>query len=260
MVEHDESPLLANVLARRFDFHDTRHEARRIFGEILGTFFLVLVAVGADMVNARFGGHEISPAARTTAPALMVGTIILFMGALSGAHLNPGVTIAFALRRDFPWRRVPGYLVAQIIGGVLAVGLLVALLGKQGQAGLTLPGHGISAGTAMWWEMILTVGLVSTVLGTASGAQSLGPLAAFGVAGYIALAGLWASPVSGTSMNPVRSIAPALVLERWTSWWAYVVGPFGGALVAVGIAQILRGPGGGPTGKKAAQGSQGPIE
>ncbi len=250
----------ANVFARRFDFEDEQYEARRIFGEVLGTFFLVLVAAGADMVNVRFGGHAVSAAARTTAPALMVGVIILFMGALSGAHLNPGVTIAFALRRDFPWRRVPAYVAAQFSGGTLAMLLLVALVGRHGSAGLTVPGHGIGTLRAMWWEMILTVGLVSTILGTASGAQSLGPLAAFGVAGYIALAGLWSSPVSGASMNTVRSLAPALILDRWMSWWAYLIGPIGGALIAVGIAYILRGPGGGSTGKKAAQGSQGPLQ
>ena len=91
---------------------------------------------------------------------------------------------------------------------------------------------------------MLTVGLVSTILGTASGAQNLGPIAALGVGGYIALAGLWGSPVSGASMNPARSLGPALVLNDWTSWWAYLVGPLAGAIIAVGIAYLLRGPGG----------------
>src|SRR5262249_18452468 len=157
--------------------------------------------------------------------ALMVMAIILFMGAVSGAHLNPGVTIAFALRRDFPWRRVPPYILAQFLGAILAPLLLWALIGKQGSAGLTLPGHGISTGTAMAWEVVLTVGLVSTILGTASGAQQLGSFAAIGVGSYIALAGLWGSPVSGASMNTARSLGPALVFNDWTSWWAYLVGP-----------------------------------
>jgi len=189
------------------------------------------------------------------APALMVLAIILFMGAVSGAHLNPAVSISFALRGNFPWKRVPAYIVAQFLGAILATLLLWALIGKQGSAGLTLPGHGISTGTAMLWELVLTAGLVSTILGTASGAQNLGPIAALGVGSYIALAGLWGSPVSGASMNPARSLGPALVLNDWTSWWAYLVGPILGGMIAVGIAYILRGPGGGESGTAAAEGT-----
>jgi aquaporin Z len=191
------------------------------------------------------------------APALMVAAIILFMGAVSGAHLNPAVSVAFALRGDFPWKRVPAYIVAQFLGAVLATLLLWALIGKQGSAGLTLPGPGISATTAMLWELVLTTGLVSVILGTASGAQQIGTIAAFGVASYIALAGLWGAPVSGASMNPARSLGPALVLGDWTAWWAYLVGPVAGAGVAVGIAYILRGRGGGLSGVQAAQGTLG---
>jgi glycerol uptake facilitator-like aquaporin len=139
----------------------------------------------------------------------MVAAIILFMGTVSGAHLNPAVSIGFALRGDFPWRRVPAYVVAQFAGAVLATLLLWALIGKQGSAGLTLPGTGISAATAMLWEVVLTAGLVSVILGTASGAQQIGPLAAIGVGSYIALAGLWGSPVSGASMNPAAALKRA---------------------------------------------------
>jgi aquaporin Z len=245
-----------NSFVREFDFWDDRYEGRRLFSELLGTFFLVLVAVGGGMVSARFGG-VVPYGAKVVAPALMVMAVILFMGAVGGAHLNPAVSIAFALRGNFPWRRVPAYIVAQFVGAALATLLLWALVGKQGSAGLTLPGPGISTGTAMVWELVLTVGLVSTILGTASGAQNLGPLAALGVSGYIALAGLWGSPVSGASMNPARSLAPALVLNDWTSWWAYLLGPILGALIAVGIAYVLRGPGGGESGTAAAQGTLG---
>src|ERR1700691_3426543 len=96
-----------NSVARQFDFADDSYEWRRLFSEVLGTFFLVLVAVGAGMVNARFGGHAVPYGARVTAPGLMVAAIILFMGTVSGAHLNPVVSVAFALRGDFPWKRVP---------------------------------------------------------------------------------------------------------------------------------------------------------
>jgi aquaporin Z len=246
-----------NSIVRQFDFWDDSYEGRRLFSEVLGTFFLVLVAVGAGMVNARFGGDAVPYGARVAAPGLMVAAIILFMGAVSGAHLNPAVSVAFALRGDFPWKRVPAYVIAQFAGAVLATLLLWALIGKQGSAGLTLPGSGISAVTAMLWEAVLTAGLVSVILGTASGAQQLGPLAAIGVGSYIALAGLWAAPVSGASMNPARSLGPALVLNDWTAWWAYLAGPAIGGAIAVGIAYILRGPGGGLSGTRAAAGTLG---
>jgi len=246
-----------NSMLHEFDFWDRRYEGRRLFSELLGTFFLVLVAVGGGMVNARFGGSAVPYGALVVAPALMVAAIILFMGAVSGAHLNPAVSLAFALRGDFPWRRVPAYVAAQLLGAMAATLLLAALLGKQGSAGLTLPGHGISTATAMVWEIVLTTGLVSTILGVSSGAQQLGPIAAIGVGSYIALAGLWGSPVSGASMNPARSLAPALVLNDWTSWWAYLLGPLIGAGIAVGIAFVLRGAGGGRSGRDAAQGTLG---
>jgi len=131
-----------NSVAREFDFWDDHYEGRRLFSELLGTFLLVLVAVGSGMVNARFGGQAVPYGARVMAPALMVIAIILFMGTVSGAHLNPAVSVAFALRGDFPWKRVPAYIVAQFLGAVLATLLLWALIGKQGSAGLTVPGRG----------------------------------------------------------------------------------------------------------------------
>ena len=246
-----------NSFARRFDFWDSRYEGRRIFSELLGTFFLVFVAAGGGMVNARLGG--VPAAARVVAPALMVMAVILFMGAVSGAHLNPAVTVSFALRGDFPWRRVPAYVIAQFLGAVLATLLLWGLIGKHGPAGLTLPGQGISTWIAMLWEMVLTVGLVSTILGTASGAQQVGQIAALGVGSYIALAGLFGGPVTGASMNPARSLGPALVLGDWSSWWAYLVGPIAGGAIAVGIAYILRGQGGGEVGTRSAQGTLGTL-
>jgi aquaporin Z len=246
-----------NSVASQFDFWNDRYEGRRLFSELLGTFFLVLVAVGGGMVSARFGGNAVPYTAKVVAPALMVAAIILFMGTVSGAHLNPSVSIAFALRGDFPWKRVPAYIVTQFIGAALATLLLRALISKQGSAGLTLPGSGISTTTAMLWELVLTAGLVSVILGTASGAQQIGPLAAVGVGSYIALAGLWGSPVSGASMNPARSLGPALGLGDWASWWAYLVGPIAGGAIAVGIAYVLRGPGGGRSGVSAAVGTLG---
>ena len=244
---------LASLEFTRANFDNPRLEWRRLFSEILGTFLLVLVGAGGGVVNA-VSNNAISRAAAVTAPGLMVLAIILFMGAISGAHLNPAVSIAFATRGDFPWLRVPGYIIAQLLGATLACLLLKAMFGDVGMLGATEPGAGISSWTACLMEFVLTAGLVSTILGTASKAQNLGPISAFGVGAYIILAGLWSSPISGASMNPARSFGPDLVLWNFSNYWVYIVGPIAGALVAVGIAYVLRGRGGGRSGVEAAQG------
>lgn len=247
----------ARQLEAMLQFHQSEYEWRRLFSELLGTFMLVFVAAGGGIVNARFGGAAIPQFIQVVAPALMVMSVILFMGAISGAHLNPGVSLAFALRGDFPWRRVPLYLVAQFAGAILATLLLVALLGKQGTAGLTLPGAGISTTTALLWEIVLTTGLVSVILGTSSGAQNVGWGAAIGVGGFIALAGMIGAPVSGASMNTARSLGPAIALNTYTAWWVYLIGPPIGALIAVAFAYALRGPGGDATARRAGSGTLG---
>ncbi|MDA8389389.1 MAG: aquaporin [Gammaproteobacteria bacterium] len=237
------------------DFLDPALEWRRLFAEAWGTFLLVLVAAGGAVVAARSGGSS-SAAAIAVAPGLMVMAIIYFLGAVSGAHLNPAVTLAFAVRRNFPWRRVPGYVVAQVMGGVAAALFLRALFGTAGALGATVPGPGVSPGTALAMEVVLTAGLVNTILGTASGARNIGTNGAIAVGGYIALAGLWAGPISGASMNPVRSFAPDLLRGDLQTTWIYVIGPVAGALIGVAFEWILKGS---PTvaGDLAAQGSLG---
>jgi aquaporin Z len=150
----------------------------------------------------------IGRAAAVTAPGLLVTAVILSLGAVSGAHLNLLSASPSRCRRDFSWRRVPGYLTAQLAGAVLAVAVLRAMFGTASQVGPTLPHPGFSATQAFALEALLTLGLITVILGTASTAQNVGPLAALAVGGYIILAGLWSSPVSGASMNPARSRAP----------------------------------------------------
>jgi aquaporin Z len=235
----------------RNDFDDPKLEWRRLFSELLGTFFLVLVAAGGGILHAE---GQISLAAAVVAPGLMVMGIILFMGAISGAHLNPAVSLAFALRGDFPWKRVPGYIIIQLVGATLACVFLYAVFGNIEHLGATLPGPGYKDWQAFLMEIVLTLGLLSVILGTASAAQNVGAIAALGVGGYIALAGLWAAPVSGTSMNPARSFGPALVSGDFKSYWVYVAGPLIGACLAVGCAYILRGGGGDPISYAAGSG------
>ena len=248
--------LLPQATKRQKDFANPRLEGRRMFGEFFGTFFLVMVAAGANVVNAASLG-EVSRVAAVVAPGVMVMAIILFMGAVSGAHLNPAVSIGFAARGDFPWKRVPGYIGAQLLGATVACAFLWLMFGKVGMMGATEPGPGISDFQAVMMELVLTLGLVSTILGTASKAQSVGSLAAIAVGGYIALAGLWASPISGASMNPARSFGPDIILLNFSHYWVYVVGPIVGALLAVAVAYVLRGPGGDEPAIQAAQGRLG---
>lgn len=236
------------------DFLDPSLEWRRLFAETWGTFLLVVVAAGGGAVAAESGG-AITLGMIVVAPGLMVMAIIYFMGTVSGAHLNPAVTFAFAMRRNFPWRRVPGYVLPQVIGGVAAALFLRAMFGTIGALGATVPG----SGKALAMEVVLTAGLVNTILGTASGARNIGTNGAIAVGGYIALAGLWAAPISGASMNPVRSLAPDLVRGDLATTWVYVVGPLLGALIGVAFEWILKGR---PTatGAIAAQGALGPDD
>lgn len=236
------------------NFADPRQEWRRLISEFVGTFFLVIAAAGAPMVGQKYPG-TVTLAMAVVAPGLMVMGVIMFMGKVSGAHLNPAVSVAFWLRGDFPGSRVPGYIVTQVLGACAAALLLTVLVGTSAHYGGSYPGAQTTDWAAFGTEALLTAGLVSVILGTSSGAQSIGIIAAVGVAGYISLAGLWAAPLSGASMNPARTLGPNLVGGDLGPYWIYVAGPLLGAAVAVALAYILRGKGGGTTGSLAAQGT-----
>ena len=220
---------------------DTEQEAslpRRLFAEVFGTFALVTVAAGADTIAALTDG-EVTPVARAVAPALMVMALVYAIGDVSGAHLNPAVTLAFAARRDFPWPLVPAYWAAELGGALLAAALLRALFGTVGQLGATLPKRGV--GVAFVMEIVLTLFLVTVILGTATRNRLVGPNAAIAVGGTIALCGLIGLPISGASMNPARSLGPAIIGDTTVHWWVYVAGPLAGALLAVACTWIMHG-------------------
>jgi aquaporin Z len=242
------------ITSNNFNNPHWKLQGRRLFSELLGTFFLVLVAAGAGMMGQAFPG-TISRTAAVVAPGLMVIAIILFMGKVSGAHLNPAVSVGFALRGDFPWRRVPGYIVTQLVGATLAALFLQSVIHVSATFGSNYVAAGYSATDAFLMEAVLTLGLFSVVLGTASGAQNVGAISALGIGGYIALAGLWGGPISGASMNPARTFGPDLVGGDFSNYLVYVAGPLVGAIVAVGVAFVLRGHGGGRSGSEAAQGT-----
>lgn len=247
----------AELRQRIEDFDDPKQEWRRLASEFVGTFMLVLAAAGAPMVGRLYPG-TVGLAMAVVAPALTVMAVIMFMGKVSGAHLNPAVSVAFALRQDFPWSRVPGYIIIQLIGAMAAAVFLELVVGVSSSVGGSYPGAETPAVAAFATEAILTFGLVSVILGTSSGAQNIGIMAALGVGGYIALAGLWAAPLSGASMNPARTFGPNFVGGDLHDYWVYAAGPLLGATLAVGFAFVLRGRGGGFHGRAAAMGLIGP--
>ena len=212
---------------------------RRLAAEAFGTFALVFVAVGADTMAAVSGG-EVSAAARAVAPGLMVAALIYSIGDVSGAHLNPAVSLAFTLRRLFPARWLAGYWAAQVVGAFAATAVLRVLFGGAVQAGVSAP-H-VPAATALVLEVILTWLLVTIILGTADRHRIVGPDAALAVGATIVLCGLIAGPIDGASMNSARSLAPALVTGSLADLWIYVLGPVVGAALAVLLTRHLHGP------------------
>jgi aquaporin Z len=231
-------------------------EGRRLVAEFWGTLLLTLVATAAATMH-KLQPDEVSAAAAAIAPGAMVLAVIYFMGSVSGAHINPAITFAFALRRNFPWIRVPGYIAVQLLGAAAGAALVAVILGSDGSLGATSPAPNISSWKAVGIELLLTTVLANTILGTASHSGFLGPNAAIPVGSYIALAGLWAAPLTGASMNPARSIGPDLVWNHLSLTWIYVLGPFLGSVVAVAIEWALKGK---PTraGARAAQGEERP--
>jgi aquaporin Z len=223
------------------DFSNEHDEWKRLSAEVLGTFGLVMVAAGGRAV-AFATGTASDPFASAIAPGLVIMALIYALADVSGAHFNPAVTLAFAMRGAFPWRRVPGYVVAQLVGAVLASLTLLGLFGAAGGLGATVPGPHITVVSALLVEVVLTALLVIVILGTASGAKIVGHNAAIAVGAFVAVAGLIGGPVSGGSMNPARSLGPDIVRLQFGTSWIYVVGPLVGALIAVGVARLLRGP------------------
>jgi aquaporin Z len=214
-------------------------EPRRLLAELFGTFALTAVAAGAD-VAGHVTGAEVGTAARAVAPGLLVLAFVYALGDVSGAHFNPAVTLAFSARRLFPVPWLLVYWVAQLAGALLAGVALVALFPVAATAGVSAPR--VDSTVALAIEIFLSILLVTVILGTADRHQIVGPNAAIAVGATISLCGLIALPLTAVSMNPARSIGPALATGRLEDLWIFVVGPIVGALLAVGLATALHGP------------------
>jgi aquaporin Z len=243
----DQEDQHAAALERRYlirfeeDMLRSRPLSIRLIIEFLGTFLLVTVVVGAGAINHYAGGHPVTNAAAAIAAGALVMALIYAWGPLSGLHINPAVTIAFYGRGVFPLRWVLPYWLAQFAGGIGGALFLQAMFSHV-TAGGTYP---ISTPGGSWrafiMEIVLTAILVSVVLNTATGHRSIGHNAAIAVGSTIALLVLFAGPISGSSMNPVRTLAPDIVGVNFTGWWAYVFGDLIGAVIAVALIALVRG-------------------
>src|SRR6266566_883391 len=213
----------------------------RLIIEFVGTFVLVTVAAGSGVINHYAGGNPISRAAAVIAPGAVVMAMIYAWGPLSGLHINPAVTFAFASRRVFPARWVVPYWAVQFAGAICAALFLQLMFGDVSAGGnypIDTPGGDWKS---LVMEIVLTAILVSIILHTATGHRSIGHNAAIAVGATVALLGLFASPISGASMNPGRSLGPDIVGNNYTGWWVYIAGPVIGAAIAVLIIGLVRG-------------------
>jgi MIP family channel proteins len=210
---------------------------RSLAAEAIGTFALLFAGCGAIMVDATGGQLGHLGIALTFGLVIMVG--VYAVGHISGAHFNPAVTFAFALGRHFPWRRAGGYWGAQLAGAFAAALLLRASLGDVAEVGTTQPSG--SQGQAFLWELILTFFLMFVIMAVATDTRAIGEAAAIAIGGTIALDALFGGPVTGASMNPARSIAPAVVSGNLHALWLYVAAPVLGASLGALAYQLVRG-------------------
>lgn len=210
---------------------------RRSLAELIGTYCLVLAGCGA--VVADTGGAGLGTVGISLTFGLVVTVMVLSIGHVSGAHINPAVTLAFALFRHFPWRDVPAYLVAQLVGASAAAATLTILFEPHGTLGATLPAGG--AGASLLLEVLLTAILMFVITSVATDTRAVGQMAGLAIGATVAVGALWGGSTSGASMNPARSFGPALVSGAWGDQWLYWLGPIAGAFLGAAVYGLLRG-------------------
>lgn len=260
-IDLERDSMLGDRFMIRFSEDTLKHRPLgiRLIVEFVGTFFLVTVAAGSGVINHYAGGDPISRTAAVIAPGAIVMAMIYALGPLSGLHINPAVTLAFTARRVFKAIWAIPYIVVQLAGAVCAA-LFLQVMYTHVSAGGNYP---IAKPGGEWrslvMETILTAILVTVILNTATGYRSIGHNAALAVGATVVLLGLFASPISGASMNPARTLGPDIVSWDFTGWWIYIVGPLAGAAIAVMMIGLVRGlPG--KLERGAAEGDALPLE
>jgi len=210
---------------------------RALVAELIGTFALVFAGCGAVMVDAKT--HQLGH----VGVAITFGLVIMFgiyaVGHISGAHFNPAVTFAFALTRHFPWSRALVYWCAQVSGALVAAALLRGSLGNIARTGATLPSG--SQGQSCLWELVMSAFLMFVILAVATDTRAVGEAAAIAIGGTIGLDAMFGGPISGASMNPARSLGPALVSGDLHALWLYVAAPILGTSLGGLAYQFVRG-------------------
>jgi MIP family channel proteins len=213
-----------------------RRLARSLLAETIGTFALVFAGCGAIMVDAKT--HSLGHVGVAISFGLVIMVMIYAAGHISGAHFNPAVTAAFAVSRHFPWPSVAAYWAAQLAGALAAALILRSSLGDIAHLGATLPAG--SNGQAFLWEGVLTFFLMFVIMAVATDTRAVGEAAAIAIGGTVGLDAMFGGPITGASMNPARSIGPAVAAGDYTSLWVYILAPLAGAALAAVTYQVLR--------------------
>lgn len=211
--------------------------SKRLISEIIATFALVFCGTGAMVINDFTGGSVSHVGVAITFGLIVMGMIYAF-GDISGAHMNPAVTIGFAYAKKFPWKEVPGYVLAQLIGAFLASGILLYLFPESQTLGATLPG--LSAMKVFIFEIILTFFLMVVIINVSTGSKEIGVVAGIAIGSIVLLEAMFAGPITGASMNPARSIAPAVVSGNLADLWIYIFAPIIGCLLAVVSCKLVK--------------------
>jgi aquaporin Z len=240
-----KAALIASVGQRGYaDWTDPGHRLRRLLAEFIGVAGLTFILSGGAAILVRYGGHSLEPwqtvFVLSAISALWLVVAVYFLGDIS-AHFNPAMTLAFALRRDIGWVMAGVYWVVQFVAAACGSLAARAFFGVEGNLAATMPQPGL------WWqaagfEAVITFGLVLMVLNMANGPKLNGSFVPLAVGAYIMAWGTMGGPFDGASMNPARSFGPDLAVGNLSTWWVYVIGPVAGALIAVGVARVLRGP------------------
>ena len=210
---------------------------KRFIAEIIGTFALVFCGTGAMIINDFTGGTVTHVGIAITFGLIVMGMIYAF-GDISGAHMNPAVTIAFAYAKKFPWKEVPIYALAQLIGAFIASGLLLYLFPESETLGATLPQ--LSAIKVFIFEVLLSFFLMVVIINVSTGSKEIGVIAGIAIGSVVLLEAMFAGPITGASMNPARSIAPALVSGNITDLWIYIFAPIVGCILAVVSCKLVK--------------------
>ena len=211
--------------------------SKRFISEIIGTFSLVFCGTGAMVINDFTGGTVSHVGVAITFGLIVMGMIYAF-GDISGAHMNPAVTIGFAYAKKFPWKEVPAYVLAQLIGAFLASGILLYLFPESQTLGATLPG--LSALKVFILEIILSFFLMVVIINVSTGSKEIGVVAGIAIGSVVLLEAMFAGPITGASMNPARSIAPAVVSGNIADLWIYIFAPIIGCLLAVVSCKLVK--------------------